>query len=351
MSVLLRYRTLKNGTKSYYLDISHNNERYREFLHAKIKKELDKDDKMDIQRLAEAIRNKREKELIIDEHDIQDFTKSNICFTTYFENYDKEYKKNDKRKIHSSFLQFKKHFGKIKAKSLNHRQCESYLEFLNLNLTSDTVSSYFGVFRKVLHEAERDGIIKKDPTKHIKVKKIHRKLNKQVLTIDEITSLINTECGNPEIKRAFIFSLNTGLGLAEIKKLEWSKINDGKISHFTRAKTDTPLVIPLNKDALFALGRREKISNMVFDLPTSTNGCNKVLNNWVKRAGITKHITWYCARHTFACNLLIYGANQKTVANLMGHTNSTITDKYLNHVSTLNDSAVNLIPSASENIG
>lgn len=344
MPVSLRYRILKNGTKSFYLDISHNGERYREFLNAKIKKQLDKDDKADIMRIAEAIRNKRERELIIDEHNIEDIKKSNICFTTYFQEYDQQYMKHDYRKIHSAFLKFKDFFGSVKAKSINYKHCEKYLEYLNSQFTSDTVSSYFGVFRKVIHQAEREGIISKDPTKHIRVKKIHRKLNKQVLTVKEIEMLYDADCGNMEVKRAFIFSCNTGLGLAELRKLEWSHITNNKISHFTRAKTNTPLDIPLNNDAIEAMGKRKKLTPNVFTLPTN-NGCNKVLKTWVKNAGIEKHITWYCARHTFACNLLIYGANQKTVANLMGHTNSTITDKYLNYVDSLNEKAVNSIPS------
>ncbi|MBS5563479.1 tyrosine-type recombinase/integrase [Bacteroides fragilis] len=32
-----------------------------------------------------------------------------------------------------------------------------------------------------------------------------------------------------------------------------------------------------------------------------------------------KHISWHCARHSFAVNILNNGANIKTVAGLLGH--------------------------------
>ncbi|KAB5490839.1 MULTISPECIES: tyrosine-type recombinase/integrase [Flagellimonas] len=44
------------------------------------------------------------------------------------------------------------------------------------------------------------------------------------------------------------------------------------------------------------------------------------------------HIPFYCARHTFAHQLLINGANLKTVADAMGHSSIRSTLKYLNHL-------------------
>ncbi len=367
MSVILRYRKLKNGSKSYYLDISHNGERYREFLNAKIngrlnkkigksKKEgrvdkIDKSHNDEIKRLAMAIRNERERELITQGSNVSDIKKRNICFTTFFEEYDNNYDKADFRKIHSAFLKFEKFFGKIKAGRLNHDICLKYLEFLRSNdkiKSDETVRSYFGVFRKIIHQAEIRGILKEDPTRNIRVKKIERKLTKQVLEIEEIAKLYNTSCGNEEVKRAFLFCLNTGLGLAELRKLKWKHINNNKLSHFSRAKTDSSLVIPLNEDAISCLGKRRNISEFVFPNLPSNNGCNKTLKNWVKRAGIDKHITWYCSRHSFACNLLIHGANTKTVSQLLGHSSAQVVDRYLKHVDSLKIEAVNAIPSVTK---
>lgn len=346
MSVLLRTRKLKNGTITYYLDIHHSGDRYREFLNAKIKKATKSDSKTEIKRIAEAIRAQRELELIRDGYGIPDIQKSTISFTKYFIKFKDSYKKNDVRKINSTFKKYKEHFGNISAKQLTKNKCKAFLEFLqnHADIDSDeTVRSYFGVFRKVINAAVDDGLFKTSPAKGITVRIAKDQLKKQVLTFDEIQELNNTECGNNEVKRAFMFCLNTGLGLSEIKRLQWKHIQNKKLSHFNRSKTKTALNIDLNDNARYFIGERGKLKDYLFNLPTN-NGCNKVLKTWVKRTTIDKHITWYCSRHTFACNLILTGANPKTVSKLMGHTSISMVDKYLNHVDQLNKKAVNSLP-------
>lgn len=64
-------------------------------------------------------------------------------------------------------------------------------------------------------------------------------------------------------------------------------------------------------------------------------------SKWVKTAGINKTITWHCARHSFAVNVLGAGANIKTVASLMGHSSIKMTEKYLHVVDQQKQDAIN----------
>jgi len=93
------------------------------------------------------------------------------------------------------------------------------------------------------------------------------------------------------------------------------------------------------------LGKRSNDpDNYIFKLPSEV-ALNKDLKYWIKKAGITKNISFYCARHTFATQLLIHTkANLKTVANLMGHSTTKHTEKYLNYVDELKTEAVNSLP-------
>ena len=59
-------------------------------------------------------------------------------------------------------------------------------------------------------------------------------------------------------------------------------------------------------------------NQLIFPLPSHTM-CLKALRHWIARAGIEKHITWHCVRHSFAVNQLNNGANIKTIASLLGH--------------------------------
>ena len=102
----------------------------------------------------------------------------------------------------------------------------------------------------------------------------------------------------------------------------------------------------LNDDILNLIGTPEagKDANaQIFALPTPT-ACNKTLQRWVTRAGITKHITWHCARHSFAVNLLNNGANMKTTADLLGHSSTTITEVYVRAVDGLKRAAIESLP-------
>ena len=72
--------------------------------------------------------------------------------------------------------------------------------------------------------------------------------------------------------------------------------------------------------------------------------CLKALRHWVKTTGIDKHITWHCARHSFAVNILNNGTNIKTVASLLGHSGLSQTEKYTRAVDSLKEAAINSLP-------
>lgn len=51
-------------------------------------------------------------------------------------------------------------------------------------------------------------------------------------------------------------------------------------------------------------------------------------------------ITFHCARHSFAVNVLNKGANIKTVSSLLGHTSLKMTERYLHVVDSLKQDAI-----------
>ena len=63
--------------------------------------------------------------------------------------------------------------------------------------------------------------------------------------------------------------------------------------------------------------RDSRDSRYSLPLPSHTM-CLKALRHWVARAGIQKHITWHCARHSCGTNLLSNGANIASLSTGMG---------------------------------
>ena len=169
------------------------------------------------------------------------------------------------------------------------------------------------------------------------------KYDTYIITEKELQKVTNVECGNPEIKRAFLFACYTGLGLAECKVLKWSHITNNRLT-IDRQKNSAEINLALSKTALELLGERQQSKNLIFDLTfngkfISETSINRTLTNWVERAGVDKRLSFYCGRHTFAVRLLTNGANLKTVSDALAHKSTANTVKYLNYVNSLKDEA------------
>ena len=87
--------------------------------------------------------------------------------------------------------------------------------------------------------------------------------------------------------------------------------------------------------------RRVKSKNLNVDQVTNAD---VRLRTIIKKAGITKHVTFHVARHTFAALTLTYGADLDTVSKLLGHSNIYTTQIYTKIVDESKLKAVNLIP-------
>ena len=72
---------------------------------------------------------------------------------------------------------------------------------------------------------------------------------------------------------------------------------------------------------------------------------NVGLSKWVMRAGITKHITFHCARHTNATLLLNKGVDIFTVSKMLGHSEVRTTQIYAKLANKAKVEAVEKLPS------
>lgn len=104
------------------------------------------------------------------------------------------------------------------------------------------------------------------------------------------------------------------------------------------------MTIPLSATLLKLIGKPatpDAGSETIFKITCDKSTANDRLQKWVKIAGINKKITWHCARHSFAVNVLGGGANIKTVASLMGHSSIKMTEKYLHVIDRQKQEAIN----------
>lgn len=283
-----------------------------------------------------------------------------INFHDWYEGFVQSYRKSDKNKLRRAHELFKEYLSEsvkynslathIKPSQLTKEMIQGYTEYLESRFNGETPHTLYSRFKKVIKAAVDTDVIRKNPCNGVSIKIDKNKLTKDILSLDEIKKLIATpnERENPNIRRAFIFCLYCGLRWCDVKDLTYANVDfSNRLLHFEQNKTKgrssaSGVVIPLNDGLLKLIGRGTR-DQLIFPLPSHTM-CLKALRRWVKRAGIDKHITWHCARHSFATNILSNGANVKTVASLLGHSDLRHTEKYLRAVDSLKEAAINSLP-------
>ena len=172
---------------------------------------------------------------------------------------------------------------------------------------------------------------------------------RQFLTIEEVKLLIATECRNKTVKQAYLFSCYCGLRLSDMETLCWKDIicNDGRyMIGKVQQKTSTPIYTPLSQSAVKWLPERnadDSDETLVFATLPSRMTTNKILRQWVEKAGIDKKITYHTSRHTFGTMMMTVGADLYTTCKLMGHADVRTTQIYAKIVDSKKIEAVDMV--------
>ena len=217
-------------------------------------------------------------------------------------------------------------------------------------ITRNTASTYFSIFKAGLHQAFIDGYLTVDIA--AKAKNIaYSDKQREYLTIDELNTLAATPCDRPIMKRASLFSALTGMRHSDIQKLKWKEIiKDGEHYRilFTQQKTKGVQYMPISDQAYQLCGERGEPDRLVFEDLQDPSWINKPLERWIKAAGITKHITFHCFRHTYATLQLTNGTDIYTVSKMLGHTKVTTTQIYAKIVDEKKEQAADTIVIATD---
>lgn len=371
--VALRERALADGTISLYLDISHGGKRTREFLKmyllagtTKIIKETNKQTLAQ----AEAVRAQRQIQLQNGEYEAMSEFKPNTYFLPYYRKMCADRLKTESRGNWGNWNSALRYLELYCSESTTFNEItpewiEGFKEFLNyvekdthqvagktrkkkdfLGLSQNSKHSYFCKLKACINHAYEERIIMVNPLKA--VKGIKPGEPKHVyLSWEEVVKLKNTDCCNPVLKRAFLFSCLTGLRKSDIIALTWDCIQemDGMTRIvFKQRKTGGQEYLDIPDQAMEYLGERGKPKDHVFDGFCYGVFLLNQLRKWCVKAGITKDVTFHTSRHTFAVLLLEFGADIYTVSKMLGHRNLATTQIYADVLDTKKQAAVKRFP-------
>lgn len=243
----------------------------------------------------------------------------------------------------------------LRFADVNEKFCNDFRNYL-LNarghkktkkiIEQNSAGVYFAKFKAALRQAYKDDYLQTDlNTKIESIKAIETQRN--YLTIEELNTLVKTDCPSPVIKSAALFSALTGLRFSDIMKLVWGEIEYiegvGYFIKFRQKKTKGIEVQPISEQAFSLLGERKQPTDRVFEGLEYSAYYNKFLYQWLGAAGITKEITFHCFRHTFATLQLSEGTDIYTVSKMLGHRDIKTTQIYAKVVDKLKREASNRI--------
>ena len=384
--VRIRFKQLSNGNQSIYLEyytgdvIRKENyvggKRKYEFLKLYLIPERTREDKAKNEvtlALAKAIQSKRIVEVQNDAHGFQNTNKSRVNLLDYLENIGKQSAEQGSRNYARTVLNTVRALKLFRGDYIAFRDVDKeflseFTDYLRQmpkaskygvlktggRLSNNSVVSYYGTLRTAINRAYKEGIITVNPTKEFDfASKVRQEPSRrEYLTIDELKTLINTECRHEIVKRAFLFSCLCGLRVSDIRKLRWCDLqrSGGRVRiEITMQKTKEPLYLPISDEALKWLPERGEANGSDFIFPLTHEGTvNDTLQHWAKVAGITKHISFHVSRHTHATMMLTLGADLYTVSKLLGHKNIATTQIYAKIVDKKKEEAIGLIPNLTD---
>ena len=261
---------------------------------------------------------------------------------------DKKLSDNTLQSYNRDISQYEEYLNKNRLNyvKITEEDIRTYMEYLqDENKKKSTISRSLASIRSFYQYLIRVKKVKKDPTKNIESPKIEKRVP-SILTSKEVELLLeqpkDVDLKGTRDKAMLEFAYATGMRVTEIISLDIDDVNldEGYVACSSRSRTRN---IPLGSMSLKAL--KEYIENareyLIKDdteraLFVNVNGTRltrqgfwKIVKYYKEQAHITKEITPHVLRHSFATHLLQNGADLKSIQAMLGHSDISSTQVYM----------------------
>lgn len=287
---------------------------------------------------------------------MQDYKKTTVKIGTY-ENYQRHYNYYIRNKLG------KKMIGDIRSEHIQRL----YNEFAKCNFATGSIKLVSAMLNGCFKQAEKNGIIQKNPVPNATIPRGKSKKEKVVFTVQQ-QELFLKYAENSYLHDFFALALMTGMRNGELRGLQWNDIDfKNEIIHVNHtliyseergfllddpktktSKRDIPMMDKIyellkklyekqrkstlisfqNKDFVFSHDDGRFISRECVTLEI-----NRVVE-LMRADGIDiGHVTCHCFRHTFATRCMEQeDASPNTLKTILGHSNLSMTMDLYSHV-------------------
>ncbi len=289
--------------------------------------------------------------------------RNSISSSTYY-NYDSNYNYICNTKIDGTM------FGTLRIRDVNINDLRTLQTEINISCKSSTTNWLMGMVKRLFKEAVNERIIDYNPCgllKSIKrTEEAARDTIHRALTLDETAAFFNCETTrNSCFYNVYRLAINTGMRIGEIGALKATDIYDKEI-HIERTLTVTETgkviigdeaktqagkrIIPINDNIQKILDDQKKINTMLDGNIVEINSpyagilfknqkrrfllndmINKEISAICEEIGI-EHFTMHAFRDTFATRAIESGMDPKTLQEILGHSDISMTLNLYAHV-------------------
>ncbi|MDD3048483.1 MAG: site-specific tyrosine recombinase XerD [Bacilli bacterium] len=241
------------------------------------------------------------------------------------------------------FMEDKKHKDSINL--INKNDIFDYIEYLNkLNLSAGSISRNIISIKNFYKFLIREKIINDNPSEGLEAPKIGKHLPK-VLNVEEVNKLLNFKPKTAfEVRNKAMLELlyASGLRVSELINLNINDLNFemGLLRCFGKGNKER--IIPLGDVALKWLKRyleeyrtsllKNNLNDYIFlnnhGKKLTRQGFFIILKKIALEQGIKKDFSPHTIRHSFATHLLEYGADLRSIQEMLGHSDITTTQIY-----------------------
>ena len=255
---------------------------------------------------------------------------------------DKGYSKNTISSYRIDLERFNEYFKNKGINEIDNSDLKKYIKSLDLNekSISRTISSLKSFYKFLIIEK----IVKNNPTDGLYMPKVKKSLP-NIMSVEDVTKLLDIKLDDHfsyRNKAMLELMYATGLRVSELVELKLNDIDFSDDIIRIMGKGSKERIIPIGDIALEYL---EEYINNHRSLMLKGNSCDyvflnnhgkkmtrqgffKIIKKIAKDVGINSEISPHTLRHSFASHLLKYGADLRTIQELLGHSDISTTQVY-----------------------
>jgi integrase len=218
--------------------------------------------------------------------------------------------------------------GSRPVRSLGRREIEAMLARESQGAAHDLLKKIRILLRFAIARGYRDD----DPTPGIKAPPINKA--HATWTPDELAQYrVYWKLGTRQ-RLAFELALQLGQRRGDLVSFRWEAIQRGRLT-FTQSKTNTPLSLPIGPELGAALdAMKGPRTGPLLRHPRRRRAAlepesfGNMFSDWIREAGLGKHLVLHGLRHTRATQLADAGCSEKEIASWTGHKSLAMVARY-----------------------